>query len=332
MIPLPLLDGDTLLLDNSSMEHHQTCPRRAQYALCMRRRSSADKAALQFGGIMHKVMEARYLAGTPMYEQTQEVTKAMLTAAQKGFAEWTPAEDEYRNYDRMVDLILRYGERYPFEDFQIVILPDGKPAIEIPFAFPLTNIEVNADFLVQRLTKNDKGEFIRDGAPRMQHLTTIKVIWIGRIDMIYRTAHGLYVLDHKSSSMATNGAEFEISHQFYGYGNAAQLLLQQEVSATVVNRVIVRRPSRTGEAFTFERKYIPFSQALAQEWRQDVIHMVIDFIEMVRRGYMPKHTAWCVGKFGTCEYHRVCSLDSNEQRDMLLTSGDFEDNVWSPLS
>jgi hypothetical protein len=314
------------------MELHQTCPRAAQYGLCYRRRTSAERSALKFGGIIHKVMEARYRAATELYAQSPEVEKVMVATAQVGFKDYMPPEDDFRNLDRAVDLIHRYGERYPFEDFEVMELPNGKPFIEVPFAFPLVTIETDAEFLVQVLVRDSNGDFVMSGEAEVRHLKSIRVLWIGRIDMGYRSHGGVYILDHKTSSIATNMAEFEISHQFYGYVTAAEeMLAGAQVHGIVINRMVCRKPTRTGEAFTFERKLIPVQRGVLGEWKTDMVHMIIDFLEMVRRGYMPKHTQWCVGKFGTCQFHKVCTLDSAEQKHMMLWSGEFEDNIWNPL-
>jgi hypothetical protein len=109
------------------------------------------------------------------------------------------------------------------------------------------------------------------------------------------------------------------------------MLQGTQVHGIVINRMVCRKPTRTGEPFTFERKLIPVQRGVLAEWKTDMIHMIVDFLEMVRRGYMPKHTQWCVGKFGTCQFHKVCTLDSPEQKHMMLWSGEFEDNIWNPL-
>lgn len=331
MIPLPLIDGDVLLLDNSTLELFQTCPRAAQYGICHRRRANADRVPLRFGGIAHKVLEVRYRSDVPMYEQTPPVQAAMLKTAEHEFTNFTPPEGEYRNFDRMVDLIQRYGQAYPFESFDIVKFPDGRPFIEVPFAIPLGELVVNETMWVQDLHREPNGDIVKRGEPYQKAVGVIRIVWQGRIDLAYTYNGGLYIMDHKTSSIATNMAEFEISHQFYGYQYAVEFLLNTQCSGTVINRIVCRRPTRTGEAFTFERKLIPTQRGLISEWKVDTLHMVADFVEMVRRGYMPKHTVWCVGKFGTCQFHKICSNDDPEQREFLLNSGEYEDNVWSPL-
>lgn len=350
MTPLPLLNGDTLIVDNSTMEKFQTCPRAAQYGICHRLQSSADKVALRFGGIAHRCLEIRYRYCAPMLEQTPEIEKAMVACASTEFhgiqkgpvnpgeeVEWIkppfiPPLEEFRNYDRMVDLIRRYGQHYPFESFEIVRTPDGRPFVEFPFVLPLGEIEVIGNFLVQPLVRQPDGTIVKSGEPRICLILNLPIIWMGKIDLVYESNGGLYIMDHKTASIATNMAEFEISHQFRGYEWAVETILGTQVTGTVINRIVVRKPTKTGEAFTFERKLIPTQRGLVNEWKTDMMHIVADFVEMVRRDYMPKHTIWCVSKFGTCPFHPVCSLDSPEQRQIMLDSQAYEDVTWSPLA
>lgn len=336
MIPLPLLDGDTLVLDNSTLELFQTCPRAALYGICLRKKGSGDRPALKFGGITHKVLETRYRSAAPMLEQTPEVQSTMLSVAEAEFSTYTPPIDDFRNLDRMVDLIHRYGQAYPFEPFEIARFSDGRPLIEVPFAVPLGEIRVDAEMCVQPMLRNPDGDIVKNGQPSVRKISTIRILFTGRIDLAYLYNSGLYILDHKTASMATNMAEFEIAHQFYGYTNATEELLGREVAGIVINRIVCRKPSRTGEPFTFERKLIPVQRGLVSEWKTDILHIIADFVEMVRRQYMPKHTQWCVAKFGPCQFHRVCTLGDtadalSPQRKMMLESGEFEDNTWSPL-
>lgn len=324
--PIPLLDGDTFMIDNSSMEPFLTCPRLAQYVTLMQLRPSGEKVPLIFGGIIHKILEARYRAVTALHAQTQEVTSVMLAVAEREFAKWTPPEDEFRNYSCAVEFIRRYEEAYPFEQFEVLRLADGTPLIEFPFALPLGEIDIEAELLV-RDTKT--------GITAPRHVKTIKLVWMGRIDMAYRSQNGrgAYGMDHKTTSiMGPSFAEqFTLSHQQYGYAWALEQLIGEPVHGVVINGLGVRKPTKTGKAFEFQRPLISIRPALMSEWKTDTIHIIADFIEMARRGYMPKHTVWCTGKFGTCSFHKVCTLDSAEQRQVMLESGEFQQNTWSPL-
>lgn len=307
--PLPLIDGDTLLIDNSSLEHFSTCPRQAYYSIVRKLKSSGERSALVFGGIIHKILETRYRACTSLAAQTDQVTNMMLAVAEREFAKWTPLEDDFRTYSCAVEFIRRYEEQYPFEQFEVVRGHDGSPMIEVPFAIPL-------------------GEIDHDGK-------VIKIVWTGKIDLVYisQNGGGLYVMDHKTTSiMGPNFAvPFEISHQLYGYAWAVEQLTGKDVSAVVVNGLGMRKPTKTGKAFEFMRPVIPVQRQLVDEWKLDTMHIVSDFLENCRRGYAPKHSIWCVNKFGECPFRKVCTLSSQEQREIMLESGEFVKNEWSPL-
>lgn len=309
-IPLPLVDGNTLLIDNSSLEHFTTCPRQALYSIVRRLKPAGERTALTFGGIIHKILEARYRACTTLHAQTEEVTNVMLGVARREFDKWSPPEDDFRNYSCAVELIRRYEETYPFEQFEVVRGKDGSPLIELPFALPL-------------------GE-ITDSTGKV-----IKLVWMGRIDLAYLSTNGggFYIMDHKTTSIMGPSyfSTFEISHQLYGYAWAASQLGGVPVAGVVINALGIRKPTKTGKAFEFERKLIPVMPGLLEEWKLDTMHIVSDFVEMCHRGYLPKHTAWCVGKFGECPFRKVCCLDSEDQREVMLHSGEFINNDWSPL-
>lgn len=311
-IPLPLVDGDTLFIDNSSLEHFTTCPRQALYSLVHRLKPAGERTALNFGGIVHKILEARYRACTALHAQTPDVTQVMLATAEREFQRWTPPEDDYRNFSCAVELIRRYEEQYPFEQFEVVRGTDGSPMIEVPFAIPLGTIDLKGEGKV------------------------IKIVWTGRIDMAYISENGggLYVMDHKTTSVMGPSyfSAFTISHQMYGYAWAAEQLCGRPVQAIVINALGVRKPTRTGNAFEFKRDVIPVQRGLLDEWKKDCLYIVADFVEMCRRGYLPRHTVWCQGKFGTCPFFKVCTLETDEQREVMLNSGEYSANTWSPLS
>lgn len=351
-IPLPLLDGDTFICDNSTLEMHQTCPRAAQYGISHRRRTVDQRTALRFGGIAHKCLEIRYKADLPSLEQTTEIEKSMIVAAEreykgvqdpaltspgdpvyvKGREPFIVPDDDFRTLDRMVDLVTKYGEAYRYEPFDLVRFPNGQPFVEIPFSIPIGTLDVNADFWVQDLYQGPDGGVYKRGVPTLRRVTTLKIVWQGKIDLAYTHAGGLYILDHKTSSIATNMGEFEISNQFYGYVWATEKMLRREVAGFVINRMICRKPTRTGIPFTFERKPIPVVRNLVNDWEKETVYMIADYVEMVRRQLMPKHTVWCVAKFGTCQFHKVCCNGDQQQMDfLLLESGEYEDNTWSPL-
>lgn len=329
---LPLID-DALFIDNSSLEKFTTCPRSAEHYICHKRESSDERVALGFGKRIHTILESRYRFHpnviAPRSEQGLGETEIgtgprMFAAASAAFSDFTPeGEGEYRNFSTAVDLISAYNDHYPIEAFEVLQLPNGLPAIEVPFAVPLGEITVNSDMWVRSPTGEVSKNFVG----------TIKIIWTGKIDLIYRREGRIYIMDHKTTSMMGPNyfKEFDLSSQVYGYLWASAKLLNQPIAGFVVNALAIRKQTKTGKRFEFERYPVPGDDFLVAEWVNDTLHIVSDFIEMAKREYFPKHTKWCVGKYGLCPYVQVCSLPDHS-KEVILMSGNFKRVEWDPLN
>ena len=317
---IPLVD-DTLFIDNSTLETFTTCPRQAQYYVCQKKEKSGERSALKFGGIIHKILEARYLRGDAFV--TEQTEQAMVACAEREFSTYTAPLEDFRNYGTALNLIREYNSFYLAEPFTVLKSPEGKPYIEVPFAVPLGKITVNAEVSVRN----------PDGSITLRTLESIQVMWQGRIDMIVEHEGRLYILDHKTTSMLgpTYFREFELSSQFRGYTWAAEQLLGRTINGAIINALGVRKPTKTGQALEFQRKTITCDPAVLAEWQTDTLHIITDFIEMARRQHMPQHTKWCVGKYGMCQFFDVCTLPP-DQRQQMLSTGDYKSVTWNPLT
>jgi hypothetical protein len=323
MIPLNIVYDDstheaTLFIDNSGLEKFDVCQRSAEYYLCRRRESNKEKPALQFGKIIHKILEARYSrADVDVLSQFDKLV-AVATAE---FSKWTPPDGDYRNFAMAVDVISEYAAIYPFETFDLATF-NGQPAVELPFACPLGTIDVEAEVAILN----------PDGSSRIVYLSKLHIVVKGKIDLLIRREGRLYVMDHKTTSMMgpTYFNDFQISGQVYTYAWAAKELTGEEPHGFMVNALGVRAPTKSGKKLEFKRHTVTLYKELIEEWKKDVMYKVADFVEMARRGYFPKQTKWCAGKYGMCEYHGVCTL-SSDMRDVALSTNEFKDVTWDPL-
>ena len=204
--PIPLVDGDTLFIDNSTLERFVTCPRSAGYYVGLRRELDKSRAALEFGKIIHEALAVRY-ERYPGYV-SNECVSAMVAAVDHGFTTFHPEPDEFRNYGVAISAIQAYNSTYPMEEFEVV-QHDGKLFVEQPFAIPLGEITVDAVL------------WVRDpsGLVTQRHVPTIKIIWKGRIDLVYRREGFLYGMDHKTTSIMGPQffSEFELPGLFLYY-------------------------------------------------------------------------------------------------------------------
>lgn len=301
----PLLDG-VLYIDNSSMELFTTCPRQAYYYIIRKLELDKPKIALDFGGAFHNVLEYMYKKFGTGYRNQAANGDIINYAASLTLN--TP-ENDYRTISYLVEAVSKYLNDYPAEAFEIATLPSGEPAIECPFAMPIGTIESSL-------------------------WGRISIVWTGKIDMIYRSRGALGILDHKTTSMMGPQffTEFEIAHQMYGYNAATEFIMGEPSNYITINALGCRKPTvkGKGEKFEFQRHTIPISGPLLEEWHTDSLALVSDFISHCERGYFPKATKWCVGKYGACQYRAVCSL-APEHRELALSTSEFRTVTWNPL-
>lgn len=313
----PVTQDATFFIDNSSTERFDTCARSSEYYLINRRESNKDKPALTFGKIMHKLLQHRY---NYLDKSVIELMPELIELAQAEFEKYTPPDGDYRNYGTAIDALQEYSIQYPYESFEILNI-DGKLANEVPFACPLAVLTINAEVLIQ----SSEG-------PVMVYVANLHIVWKGKIDMVIKRGAQHYGMDHKSTSMMgpTFFADFAISGQVYGYSWAIKQLSGIVVDGYTINGLGIRAPTKSGKKLEFKRHTTPIYPELIDEWVHDTTHKIADFIEMARRGYFPKQTKWCAGKYGMCEYHGVCTLAPN-MRPLALSTNEFKNVTWDPL-
>jgi hypothetical protein len=317
---LTLIDG-CLFIDNSSLQQFMTCPRAASYNLVAKRQLNKTRPALIFGGALHKALEVRYRKGGAIVtSQTQE---EQIVALAKAFRGVDIPPDDHRQLDYAVETIGKYNNTYKVDNFKPIDIPNFGLGIEVPFALPLFTVELAEPARFLNVTK--------DGIVEVE-LSSIPVVYTGRIDMFATRGSETIIVDHKSSSIG--GAEFfdefYISAQFKGYRWAAQQLSGRRVDGVVINALIVRKPTKAGWSGEFLRNTIYYDDSHIEEWKESTMHVISDFLHNYSRQYYPMHTMWCKGKYGRCEYFDICQLPPSS-REVLIDSGLYKDITWSPL-
>jgi len=334
-IPLPL-KGDHLFIDNSSMNSYFQCPRMGAYSYSLKRKPASPSPALIFGGAIHEALEVRYRTHHDKKMIDEAVTDDMIAAFSDYYDEHATELDvsEYRNLSYGISTILEYCTKNRYEQPNTHYL-NGEPCVEIPFALPVGQFDINDTIWV---TDPD----LNNGDPTTRHVGTITIWLTGKIDMIVRKHGGLWLLDHKTSSMGGAGftEEFQTSTQFKGYAWAAEQLLGQHVLGVIINALICRKPKRDGSInFEFYKESIPLAREHVSEWRNTFLTAVSTFITQhidqtsftSPEQSFPMQTSWCKGKYGRCKFFDVCTLVP-AQRQAMLYSGIYTDDTWSPIA
>lgn len=356
--PLPLVGG-ALFVDNSMLELLTTCPRALEYNKLHKRIAASDKPSLAFGSAVHEAIEYRaavYQADPPdpYLDEDQHAILAEF------FESHIPPVDDWRNLDWAVQVMKRYNEVYRFEPFNLLkydvpidcpkcegrghtymdIVPDGSEQqpcvwckgtgkrdvmVELSFALPLFTWE---------------GKLYRENG--LIEPVSVPVMYQGRIDLPVHWDGALFVIDHKTTSLlgSTFFERMAMSAQQLGYCWAFEQLTGQKVNGYCINAVRTKEPPQYlssgkggqiekwwSESFAREKYYV--TPARLVEWKHNTIQLIEEFFYHYRKGYMPQKTAWCC-QFGRCQYYDVCTLPA-ESRGVMLASGLYTENKWSPL-
>lgn len=334
MNPLPIVYsdeyGDCLFIDNSTLEYLDTCPRSMEYYYIQKRQFSEERNALNFGGGIHAALAERY--GAPSEYQDfvsgSPLEDAMNAKMDQYFEQHPLGLGDFRQPDVAKKLIAAYNAHYQSEKFS-VLEQGGKPLVEFPFAFKLATMEY------------DSSQHSIAGHPK-QRLTWF---YIGRIDMVVSEENQIFTVDHKTTSMMGNGfwMEQRVNPQHEGYCWAWWKATGQLPAGYIVNGIRTRKPlirdeasvskrstRKDIEADDFQRDKVFIDLPRIMEWEFNLKKKLKTFLNYYSDSYFPLHRKWCVGKYGACQYYDVCSLAA-EFREATLSSGNFQDVVWSPL-
>lgn len=323
-------DGDLdLHFDWSSLECFLTCNRSALWKL-VHSRIAKPGIALTFGGAIHAALEVYYkLRDSPDKSKVLELCRKAIDNIYKDYS--LDYFNEYRTPDYCYECFLKYIQHYNQEHL-VPVEADGKLLIEFSFVLDLAELSIPSSVFhtygLGTLTDDKTKESSASGDIK------VHVKWTGICDMIANINGENWVIDHKTTSILLNDFfdGFNLSMQPIGYVNAARLaFLHLNIIGFMANILACRRPTKTGKNFEPHRSFHRYEEFHFEEWKNDAINLISEFIYNLVKNSWPKKTTWCVGKFGKCPYLDVCSLPP-AHRIHLLNSDQYVNNTWKPVS
>jgi hypothetical protein len=305
-------------IDNSTLERFMTCPRSSEYFVINRRTAANISPALNFGKAIHIGIENLLLG--------HSLNDAILSM-EPSFIASPPPEGDYRTFDMAVSVLQKYHTTY-FPPVFNVVTHNARPFVEQPFDIILGEIDVYATlpYTEQQLLLS----------PSTDNVFVSKFIphWTGKLDAaVTYVNNDLWIMDHKTTSMGGQGFfdEFNLSSQTIGYAWALERMLKKRPNGFVLDAIICRRPTKTGKSIELMQQRYVYDEWALKEWEENIKTLVADFLSHTLRGLFPQATKWCVGKYGRCPYFDVCTLPP-ENRRAMLSSGQFMNATWSPLT
>lgn len=312
-LDLPLREG-ALFVDNSFLDALGKCPRALEYQQLRHRTSASVSIGRDFGTAAHLALAYRYRLGPSLSTTTRPVCEAeqveLLNKYFSGHPEWP--EDDPRNLNWAVELFVkRYNDTYQVEPFSLIADHNGKPMVEVSGAVPLTAYRDVPIFYAVRID--------------------LPVLWDG----------GVFILDWKTTSVMGQSFwdDLRVSPQLVGYCWAFEQLTGTRplgfcVSAIRTNQPPQRPRSGTIENWwteTFQRNREYVSPEMLADWHSNTLELVSEFFYHFERRSFPMKRAWCVGKYGRCQFYEVCSCIPSTRAEMLGSS-QFTSYDWSPLT
>jgi hypothetical protein len=319
--PLPFVDGNNLLFDNSAMETLMLCHRMADYSKLRRRRGVFANPAQNFGTGIHVAMSYRYRHCPDAPDEAHNHIMAGLL--DEFFTQNPQPDNDFRTpalAKAMVELYNKYHKLEPWRVLQTKL--DGKvvPFVEFPGIFELGALTYKNNPVVIQYTV--------------------------KIDLAVEKDHRIWTVDHKTSSVFGKNSidEQQMSAQHLGYCWGFLKATGTLPAGFIVNFFRVRGEIEKGvlDPWTKQKTTGPRTDDFCrvdedvnaerlEEWRQNTLVLIQEFLWHHERDYMPQRTKNCVMKYGRCQFYDICHAPPR-CREELLYSSQFKHDDWTPLN
>lgn len=311
--------------DATSIDAGKKCPRYYQYTIIDNWQAKQANIHLRWGLEFHSALEdyEHFKADGSKHDDALHYTLLALFERIQG---WEPQakegvrSEELKTKENLVKTVVWYLDHYEYDAAKTVILENGKPAVELSFAF-----ELGFDPDAGRKT-HWKANSI--GIPEEIESDSQKYMLCGHLDKIVRFSGDLYVMDHKTTTSTPSGSYFAMwdpNNQMTVYTIASQTIMNSPIKGVIVDAIQVASTfSRPVRGITYR------SSARLDEWLKDLQIWLRTFERYAEEGYWPQNDTACT-MYGGCRFREVCSK-SPQVRDAYLKSKFTQDQErWNPL-
>jgi hypothetical protein len=273
------VQGVQVRVNASTFQVYKTCPRKYQLAVLEGRGKGEDDPDLRFGTLIHAakaVYEVNKARGASHNEALQGGFRYLLHETwDEGLGKPSFMSDGVKNRTTLLRTFVWYCDTYADDTCETLILPSGRPAVELQFEF-------------------DSGVTTWRGD---------KVTFCGTLDRIVRFGGKLYIMDTKTSSSARwlTAENYSPDGQFSLYCVAGRVCFGMETEGIILDGVEVG-PNGS----KFRREIVPRGKEILAEWLRDQRVHLGRLMESFREDSWPQNDAVC-GLYGGCGFRRRCS-------------------------
>jgi hypothetical protein len=288
---LSFSNGFQFAWDSTSLTTFNECPRKYYYSIVLGYAPREESVHLTFGIRLHEAYEHyhRLRAQGLDYEVSvrETVRKSMIDT-------WGWKSDHVKNRFTLIRTIVWYLDQFKDDVAQTVILPNGKPAVELSFRFELPDAD---DFL-----------------------------YCGHQDRIAEFSGKLFVFDYKSTGRTLYSDffnQFTPSNQMTGYTLGAKITHYQPVEGVMIDG------AQIAVGFSrFARGTAYRTEEMLEEWLTEAAHYVKLATHYAEQDHWPMNPTSC-HKYSGCPFRPVCSRSPRQRKTWL--EADYVKRLWDPL-
>lgn len=301
-------DGVQFAFDSTSIELAQTCPRKYYYSMIRCIQPAEQSVHLLFGGIYASALELFYkerFQGASIEDALRStITYAMRASWNHERGHALTFDDPKKTRISLIRTLIWYIEEFGHEDEDGLMtyqLANGQPAVELSFAFEITD----------------------------------DIMLTGHLDRVVRLGDDLYIMDQKTTG-GTVGTyyfrHFDLNTQMSQYTFAGQAVLHAPVRGVIIDAAqIATNWSR------FERGITTRTKAQLDEWLESTMetiyrtrHYTRDYLsrESEPERAFPMNLSAC-RNYGGCPFAELCA-SSPQVRENYIKS-DYTEKLWDPL-
>ncbi len=280
--------------DSTSLGLLLDCPYKYYLTIILGYQKDPMPPPLWFGIQFHKAIENYVKA------QVAGKTDPLLIAITQALKDSWGYEctDNRRNRYALIRALVWYADHYKDSPAEVVVLKNGKPAVELSFRMPL------------EITSPDGDQYIL----------------VGHMDAVIKFAGGVYVNEIKTSVYALDdnfADRFTPDNQISNYSIASKVSLEIPSKGVIIDGI------QTGVNFTRFRKFIaPRSEENLAEHLRAVKIFIGQAESYARAQYWPLNTSSC-SKYGGCTFRECCAKAPSVRRAFLKSK--FVVKPWNPL-
>lgn len=316
----PFLPGSKVQFawDSVSLTNMLACPRRYQYSIIegLHSKSPSYAIALVFGILFHKGLEWYHRSRAAGDSHDEAVIHAVGHLLAEPATATLPVDGDIAEMAELHDpdeddgitlrnskirtryylfrAVVWYLEQYAADAASTIILPSGKPAVELSFRLPIP-VEVA-------------------GVP---------VLLCGHIDRAVDFQGFYYASDYKTTKSLTRQFfdMFELSHQMTGYSIATTAILDKPAKGVMIDGVALQ----VGQV-KMTRGFTNRSKGQIEEYYRTVKYAVTLAEECASKQWYPMNTASCY----FCDFKDICKQPP-EYREKYINQFYFRKPGWNPL-